>query len=176
MIFFLILGKNLSYVIYRQTDVLDFLALKVTDSGLIGKNAMPEHVSFQDNTKSNHEILHFQRGTRNWDYVIFVRDFKSLLISRCSNGTLGTYEQPKKLLSQEGCRGPSLVQDSKGNNVLIWGNTESPYNIHAAGLLWQSDGWPIVVDFPVKKDKPESVREYPSFRKNHLLYLLAGSS
>jgi len=166
----------LSYIIYTKSSVKrDYFVLKMTDFGINVSSDQQKSITFvNDPTGKYDEIMHFKR--RNMDYIIFNRDRNRFQIARSSNGTLGTYEQPKDLLIQEKCRTPSIVQDSKGNDVLIWGSNTSPYNVYAAGLLWQSDGWPILVDFPVKMDKPESIREYPSFRKNHLLYLLAGNS
>jgi len=89
--------------------------------------------------------FHFKRGSM--DYIIFSHDRKRLQITRSNNGILGAYEEPKDLLSQDGCRNPSIVQDAMGNDVLIWGSINKPFNVYAAGLLWQSDGWPLVVDF-----------------------------
>jgi len=172
-------GNELSYIIYNGNyGNRDFFVLKLTDFGIHVSSGQPKSIRWGNDSSPGplryYDIAHFKRGSI--DYIIFSFDMKSLKITRSNNGTLGTYGELKDLLSQDGCKTPSIVQDVMGNDVLIWGNSNSPYNVYAAGLLWQSDGWPIVVDFPVKKDKPESVREYPSFRRNHLLYWLAGKS
>jgi len=147
-------GKELLYVFYRRQKVdRDYFVLKLTDFGINVSSGQPKSLTFGNNSSTGtdemyHETAHFKRGSM--DYIIFNRDMKRLQITRSNNGTLGTYEEPKDLLSQHRCRSPSVVQDARGNDVLIWTSEQSPHNVYAAGLLWQSDGWPIVVDFPVK--------------------------